>query len=107
MKNDRQTRAALLLVTLTLALSGATLSTTTGTFVDREVIDGNEIEAGTYGTESETTDVNQSEQLEGEANNSTTEEGETKRNENETDSNTTNATAAMSDVLGPTPIRTD
>ena len=60
MQTNRRTRFALLVVTIALAVSGATVSTTTGTLVDREEISVGEIEAGTDDYESTTVDGNQS-----------------------------------------------
>ncbi len=52
MKLNHQTRFAILIVTITLALTSATVSTTTGTFLDEERVNNNEIESEIYGSES-------------------------------------------------------
>lgn len=60
MQANHRTRLVLLVATITLAVTGATVTTTTGTFVDREEVTVGEIEADTDGYESASAEGNQS-----------------------------------------------
>lgn len=60
MRRNRQTQFALLIAVITLALAGATVSMTTGTFVDREEVTVDVIKVDADGNESVTDDSTRS-----------------------------------------------
>lgn len=88
----RNLRLAILLVPIALALASATVAPTTSTFVDDEVVSGNELEAGDgYGLEREnSTEGNTTDESNGiESGNETDADSEM----NETDATSENETS--------------